>query len=110
MNDLIKRILKYIKKYDYADYYTLVKDFPEIKELDDDTYYDLFDEIVDNTNYILLNNGESFYVNKTKKAIKNFIHHESKEISGNDDAWNTGVVYFYKRREIVNHLSDFYEW
>lgn len=89
----IKKILEYIKNNDYISDNNLIEKF--FKNIDDEIFDEIFYETLEKldkkTNCLTAQNGESFHINKTKKALKKFINNEN--LNPCDSIWADYVEY-----------------
>ena len=112
-NDFLQNVIEKVELNDYMscdDFNALWNAFlldeigvSEFEDAFDDEYYDTLGELASKLNLLTLDNGESFLVNTTKNAIKEFLRCE--DIPDNAMMWGDIV-----RFEEGITLANFYNW
>lgn len=113
-NDFMQKVIEKVELNDYMscdDFNALWNAFllnevgvSEFEDAFDDEYYDTLGELALKLNLLELDNGEGFFVNTTKNAIKEFLR--CKEIGNNEDVWSDIV----KFENGDTTLANFYNW
>jgi len=111
-NAFLQNVIEKVELNDYIssdELNTMWADFcdkigvSDYNDVMDDAYYDTLGELASKLNLLILDNGEGFFVNTTKNAIKEFLRCE--DIPDNAMMWGDIV-----RFEEGITLANFYDW